>query len=267
MLFPDHLVVVRGGGDLATGAVARLRRAGFPVIVLEIDPPLAVRRTVAVAAAVTEGEVRVEDVLARRVTEAGEAPAIAALGIVPIVIEADMPELPREVEVVVDARVAKRNIDTTREDAPLVIGLGPGFTAGVDCHAVVETMRGPHLGRVLWTGSAIPNTGIPGRIGGEDEQRVLRAEAAGPVEWKVEIGDHVVRDQVIGMIGDTTVRALTGGVVRGLITPGYPATPGFKLGDIDPRADRAACFEISDKSLAVGGGVLEAVLTHLNRSA
>jgi xanthine dehydrogenase accessory factor len=168
---------------------------------------------------------------------------------------------------VVDARVAKRNIDTTPDDASLVIGLGPGFTAGVDCDAVVETMRGPHLGRVIWRGSAVPNTGVPGRLGGEDEQRVLRAETEGAVEWTVEIGDHVVRDQVIGWIGATTVRALTGGVVRGLITPGFPATPGLKLGDIDPRADRAACFAISDKSLSVGGGVLEAVLTHLNRMA
>ena len=267
MLFPDRLVVVRGGGDLATGAVARLRRAGFPVIVLEIDPPLAVRRTVAVAAAVTDGEMRVEDLLARRVADVAAALALAGSGIIPVVVEADMPALPADAEIVVDARVAKRNIDTKPDDAPLVIGLGPGFTAGVDCHAVVETMRGPHLGRVLWTGSAVPNTGIPGRIGGQDEQRELRAETSGPVAWEVEIGDHVGRDQAIGRIGDTTVRALTGGVVRGLITPGFPATPGLKLGDIDPRAARAACFEISDKALAVGGGVLEAALIHLNRVA
>lgn len=269
MLFPDHLVVVRGGGDLATGAVARLHRAGFPVIVLEIDPPLAVRRTVAVAGAVIAGEVRIEDLLARRVADAGEALELSRSGIIPVLVDVDMPELPSEVEVevVVDGRVAKRNIDTRPDDAPLVIGLGPGFTAGVDCHAIVETMRGPHLGRVLWTGSATPNTGIPGWIGGEDEQRVLRAETTGTVEWEVEIGDHVVRDQAIGHVGETTVRALTAGVVRGLITPGFPATPGLKIGDIDPRAEREACFEISDKALAVGGGVLEAVLIHVNRVA
>jgi xanthine dehydrogenase accessory factor len=267
MLFPDRLVVVRGGGDLATGAVARLHRAGFPVIVFEIDPPLAVRRTVAVAAAVTDGEVRVEDLLARRVADVDEALSFAGSGIIPVLVEADLPDLPHGVEIVVDARVAKRNIDTRPDDAPLVIGLGPGFTAGVDCHAIVETMRGPYLGRVLWTGSAMPNTGIPGWIGGEDEQRVLRAETSGPVDWDVDIGDHVVRHQSIGRVGDTPVRALTAGVVRGLITPGFPATPGLKLGDIDPRAERAACFEISDKALAVGGGVVEAALIHLNRVA
>lgn len=267
MLFPEHQVIVRGGGDLATGAVARLHRAGFPVIVTEIDPPLAVRRTVAVASAVTADEVRVEDLLARRVARTDEARALALSGIVPVLVDVEPREVPCEIEIVVDARMAKRNVDTSPDDAPLVIGLGPGFTAGVDCHAIVETMRGPRLGRVLWAGSAIPNTGTPGRIGGEDEQRVLRAETSGAVEWMVEIGDHVVRDQAIGSIGTTTVRALTAGVVRGLIAPGYPATPGLKIGDIDPRADRSACFEISDKSLAVGGGVVEASLIHLNRVA
>jgi xanthine dehydrogenase accessory factor len=266
MLFADHLIIVRGGGDLATGVVARLHRSGFPVIVLELDPPLAVRRTVAVATAVTEGEARVEDVVARRIDDPAAAVAASADGIVAVMVAADH-RLLTTPTVVVDARVAKRNIDTTRDEAALVVGLGPGFTAGVDCHAVVETMRGHHLGRVLWEGSAALNTGTPGHIGGEDEQRVLRAETAGTVEWVVAIGDHVVHDQVIGTVGESTVRALTGGVVRGLITPGLEAAPGLKLGDIDPRADRAACFEISDKSLAVGGGVLEAVLNHLNRSA
>ena len=267
MLFADHLIIVRGGGDLATGAVARLHRSGFPVIVLELDPPLAVRRTVAVATAVTDGEARVEDVVARRIDDPDAAVAASANGIVAVMVAADYQALPAAPTAVVDARVAKRNIDTKRDEAALVVGLGPGFTAGVDCHAVIETMRGHHLGRVLWEGSAAPNTGTPGRIGGQDEQRVLRAETTGTVEWVVAIGDHVVHDQVIGTVGESTVRALTGGVVRGLITPGIEAAPGLKLGDIDPRADRAACFEISDKSLAVGGGVLEAVLNHLNRSA
>jgi len=267
MRFADHVVVVRGGGDLATGVVARLHRAGFPVVVAEIEPPLAVRRTVAVASAVTTGEVEVEDVVGRRVDDPVVAIAVARQGIVPVVVGADLPVLPQPPEIVVDARMAKRNIDTSTEDAPLVVALGPGFVAGVDCHAVVETMRGPRLGRVMWSGSAAADTGMPGRLGGEDEQRLVRAEAVGRVDWLVDIGDHVVRDQAIGRVGAVTVRALTGGVVRGLITPGFAATPGLKLGDIDPRADRTACFEISDKALAVGGGVLEAVLTHLNRPA
>jgi xanthine dehydrogenase accessory factor len=267
MLFLEDLVVVRGGGDIGTGVVARLHRAGFPVVVLEVDPPLTVRRTVAVSSAVTAGSVDVEDLVAERVGSAADAVGAARSGTVAVLVDAGLPPFPGGTEAVVDARLAKRNIDSARNQAPLVIGLGPGFTAGVDCHAVVETMRGHGLGRVIWEGAAATNTGVPGRIGGEDELRVLRAENAGRVSWDVGFGDHVMRDQAMGLVGETTVRALTHGVVRGLIAPGFPATPGLKIGDIDPRANPDACWEISDKALSVGGGVLEAVLVHLNRSS
>ncbi len=267
MLFADHIVVVLGGGDLGTGAVARLSRAGFPVVVLEIDPPLTVRRPVAVSTAVTEGRVEVEDLVAKLVDSVDGALEVAATGEIAVLVDSSPQALAGRMEVLVDARVAKRNIDTTIDQAPLVIGLGPGFTAEVDCHAVVETMRGHHIGRVIWAGTAEPNTGVPGRLGGEDEQRVLRAEHSGPVEWLVEFGERVMRDQAIGTVAGHPVRALTHGVVRGMVAPGFIARPGLKLGDIDPRADASMCFQISDKSLAVGGGVLEAVLMHLNRSA
>lgn len=265
MLFADHLVVIRGGGDLATGAALRLHRAGFPVVVLELAPPLTVRRAAAVSSAVTDGSVTVDGMVAVRAGSLSEAVESAQSGSVAVYVSPELPNLQRPAEVVVDGRIAKHNIDTTRDQAPLVVALGPGFTAGEDCDAVVETQRGPHLGRVLWSGSAAADTGVPGSIGGEDERRVLRAERPGVVRWNVAIGDHVWQEQAIGTVGDGPIHALTSGVVRGLIAEGFEAPRGLKIGDIDPRADAAACFEVSDKALAVGGGVLEAVLSHLNR--
>jgi xanthine dehydrogenase accessory factor len=265
MLFEDHLVVVRGGGDLATGAVRQLHHAGFPVVVLELGHPLAIRRTVAVASAITEGAITVDGIGARRVETEGEARALAAHGTVPVMVAPTIPNFGTSIAVVVDARLAKRNLDTTMDQARLVVALGPGFTAGVDCHAVVETMRGHRLGRVIWHGRAEPNTGIPGSVGGEAARRVVRAPGAGEVEWSISIGDSVTAGERLGAVGDEPVTALIGGVVRGLIAPGTSARPGLKIADVDPRADRSACFEISDKSRLVGAGVLEAVLTWLNR--
>ncbi len=157
--------------------------------------------------------------------------------------------------------MAKRNLDTTIDDADLVVALGPGFTAAHDCHAVVETLRGHHLGRVLWSGSAAMDTGTPGVIGGRSAERVVRAPQAGPVGWEVEIGDPVDAGQTMGSVGATEVVAPIDGVVRGLIAPETEVWAGLKIGDVDPRAERSYCFEISDKALAVGGGVLEAVTT------
>lgn len=267
MLFGDRLVVVRGGGDLGTGAVARLRRAGFPVVVLELAAPLTVRRTVAVSSAVADGEVQVEDVVARRAESVREALALAGEGVVAVLAVPQLPHFPSSVEVLVDARMAKRNLDTSPDQASLVVALGPGFVAGEDCDAVIETMRGHHLGRVIWQGAAAPDTGIPGVVGGQSARRVVRSPVPGTVAWGAAIGDMVAEAQPLGRVGDTEVTAPIAGVVRGLIAAGSLATAGLKIGDIDPRADRAACFEISDKALAVGGGVLEAVLTHLNRTA
>jgi len=166
---------------------------------------------------------------------------------------------------VVDARLAKRNIDTRSDQADLVVGLGPGFTAGVDCHAVIETMRGHSLGRVIWDGPALPNTGTPGIIAGKGAERVLRAPADGLVTWRLEIGDSVAERDVIGEVAGQPVYAPFAGVIRGLIAPGTAVSRSLKIGDVDARANVAACFTISDKALAIGGGVLEAILTYLNR--
>lgn len=258
-LFPE-LVLVRGGGDLATGVVARLSRAGFPVVVTELANPLTVRRAVALSSAVQDGEVKVEGVIGRRVSDAVGAVELARSGVVPVLVSPDLPDLGVPSDVIIDARLAKRNIDTTLRQAPLVVGLGPGFHAGVDCHAVVETMRGHHLGRVLWSGSAQPNTGTPGIVGGRGAERVLRSPLAGSVEWEATIGDTVTEGQTLGLVETGAVFAPFDGVVRGLIRSGTVVPAGLKIGDVDPRADRSACFEISDKALAVGGGVLEAVL-------
>lgn len=262
MLFTDQLILVRGGGDLATGAVQKLHRAGFPVVVLELAAPLTIRRAVAVSSAVTAGRAIVEDleaVLVENVEVAGE---VARSGAIPVVVSSELPR--SRAAVVVDARMAKRKLDTSISDAALVVGLGPGFAAGIDCHAVVETKRGHHLGRVLWEGAAAADTGLPGSVGGESGKRVIKAPRSGRLQWNVAIGDAVATGDELGTIDGASVSAGISGVVRGLLAEGT-VSPGLKLADIDPRGDPMACFEISDKARSVGGGVLEAVLTWLNR--
>jgi xanthine dehydrogenase accessory factor len=233
------------------------------VAVLELARPLVVRRRVALATAVLEGIIDVEGMTGRRVAEWGEVAPVAASGEIPVLIAPEWPPsglAAGQVSVLVDARLAKRNIDTRIDQAPMVIALGPGFQAGLNCHAIIETKRGHRLGRVIWQGSALPNTGRPGAIAGKGAERVLRSPVAGAVAWSVEIGDGVSEGQRIGRVGSESLVAPFAGVVRGLIAPGSDVPAGYKIGDLDARADREACFTISDKALAVGGGVLEAIL-------
>ena len=270
MLFPNHLVVIRGGGDIATGVAYRLHKAGFPVIVLELERPLVIRRTVALASAVLDGTAKVEDLHAQLAQSPEEAISLTKTGIIPVLVAPQLNTsqftLNYSQFIVIDARLAKRNIDTTIDQAPLVIALGPGFTAGVDCHAVIETMRGHTLGRVIWEGAALPNTGTPGIIAGKGKERVLRAPAAGIVNWRLEIGDLVADGDRIGSVAGQPVLAPFDGVVRGLIAQETAVSQNLKIGDVDARQDVEACFTISDKALAIGGGVLEAILTWLNRN-
>lgn len=255
------MCVLRGGGDLATGVAWRLTRAGWPVVVLELPEPLTIRRTVALSTAVADGEVRVQGMRGVLVTSPQEAEAAVARGDVAVMVAPELAALRSlRPDVLVDARLAKRNIDTSAADAGLVIGLGPGFTAGFDCHAVVETMRGHRLGRVIWSGSAQPDTGSPAELGGRSADRVLRAPTSGVVVWHVDIGDLVGEGQLLGKVGSTNISAPFDGVLRGAIRSGTTVPVGLKIGDVDPRGDSSACWEISDKALAVGGGVLEAVL-------
>ena len=254
------IVVVRGAGDLATGTAWRLKRGGAGVVMCELDRPLTVRRSVAFSTAVTEGGTVVEGVRAVR-ADVSQALSLARSHLVPVLVSPALPALPADV--VIDARLAKRAGDTEITDAPLVIALGPGFVAGHDCHAVVETMRGPTLGRVFWTGSAAASTGSPGVIGDRGAERVLRSPLAGPVRWQARIGDVVAAGSVLGTVGDVDVYAPFDGLVRGLIADGSTVSRGMKIGDVDPRTG-TDWRQISDKALAVAGGVLEAVLTWLN---
>jgi xanthine dehydrogenase accessory factor len=278
MIFDHMRVIIRGGGDLATGVAYRLHRAGFPIIVLELAWPLVVRRKVSLAAAVHEGEVEIEGLLGLVTHNFTEASELALKGVIPVLVSPQLPDLvlragwmaegsvdsPPAHVVIIDARMAKHNVDTDLSQAQTVIALGPGFTAGVDCHAVIETMRGHRLGRVIWEGNAHPDTGTPGLVGGKGAERVLRSPVGGIVEWSHEIGDSVKTGEIIGEIEKEIIVAPFDGVIRGLIAPGTVVSAGLKIGDIDSRSDVSACFTISDKALAIGGGVLEAILTRLN---
>ena len=248
-----------GRGISATGCVVRLARAGFRVVALEVARPTAIRRTVSLSEAMYEGEARVEGVRAvRREAVPGQwapgdpvdlldDPGCAVLGqLSPLAV--------------VDAVVAKRNLGTHRAMAPVVVALGPGFEAGADVHAVVETNRGHALGRVILAGRAEPNTGVPGLVGGYGQERVIHAPCNGRAEPRCAIGDRVEAGEVVLTVGGEPLRAAIGGVVRGLIRPGFEARAGLKVADVDPRCVREHCFTISDKALAIAGGVLEAIL-------
>jgi xanthine dehydrogenase accessory factor len=261
----DYLVVVRGGGDLGTGVAHRLVRSGFTVLVTELAQPLAVRRAVSFAEAVYSGQVTVEGVTARLADDAMLGLAFTVLGEVPVIVDVADDVLARmRPAIVVDARLAKRNLGTRREDAQLVVGLGPGFTAGQDCHVVVETNRGPNLGRVYWTGSAEPDTGQPEPVQGKAGQRVLRAPAEGEFQGYRAIGDLVQPGEVLASVGGQPIAAPFAGVLRGMLHDGVPVTAGMKVGDVDPRGLREYCFLISDKARSIGGGVLEAALAGMD---
>lgn len=262
MEIDDLLVLIRGGGDLATGVAYRLHRSGFPIIVLELEQPLVVRRRVALATAVLEGQVQIEGIRGRLVSTAADALALSHSTEIPVLVSPNLPAL--SPAILIDARMAKRNLDTSIEQASLVIALGPGFAAGVDCHAVIETKRGHTLGRTIWQGPAAPDTGTPGIIAGMGAERLLRAPVGGEVQWAVEIGDRVTAGEMIGSVGPEPVSVPFDGVLRGLIASGSKVKAGLKIGDVDPRADVSACFTISDKALSVGGGVLEAILSWMN---
>ena len=253
-------VMIRGGGDIATGVALRLWRSGMDVCLCEIPAPTAIRRTVCFSEAVRRGEATVEDVTAR-LCEVEEIPDLLDQRTIPVLIDPEGETIPALApDAVVDAILAKRNLGTTRDMAPVVIGVGPGFTAGVDCHAAVETMRGHYLGRVLYEGSPLPDTRVPGLIGGYAGERVLRAPADGVFRGARQIGDQVRSGDIAGYVDGVPMVCTIDGVLRGLLADGVAVHRGMKSGDIDPRCAAAHCFCASDKALAVGGGVLEAIL-------
>lgn len=257
MIGTGKTVIVRGGGDLATGVIYRLWRAGFAVLALETEKPLVVRRTVAAAAAIFDGECTVNGMTVRRIASASE---MFGHDFVPIMADPDGLSIYQiKPDIVVDAIMAKRNTGTTKDMASLVIALGPGFTAQEDVHYVVETKRGHYLGSLISKGCAIPNTGIPGSEMGHTTERLLRAPCDGRVEPYKAIGEHVEAMEAVAAVGGCTVYAAIRGTLRGLIHPSVDVTRGLKIGDVDPRDVREHCFSITDKALAVAGGVMEAI--------
>ena len=255
------LVVIRGAGDIATGIALRLKRAGLDVVMTDLPQPTAIRRTVCFSQAIVHGETTVEDMMARLADGPEQVPAMLAEDVIPVLADPEGKCLPvLKPGAVVDAILAKRNLGTRITDAPVVVGVGPGFTAGEDCHAVVETMRGHYLGRVIYHGSAIPNTGIPGLIGGFAGERVLRAPADGVFHQLLDIGTQVKQGDVAATVEGQPMVCTLDGVLRGILPEGTPVFKGMKAGDIDPRCTVDHCYCASDKALAVGGGVLEAVL-------
>jgi xanthine dehydrogenase accessory factor len=254
----NNFVLLRGGGDLATGVALRLHHAGIKVVITELAQPLAVRRTVSFAEAVYEGSHTVEGVTGKLI-EANQLSAWNDADEIPVIVDPNADILLHYTfYAVVDARLAKQTPPPLPKDVPLHIGLGPGFRAGRDCHAVIETRRSHTLGRVYWTGTTQPDTGEPEG----DPRRVLRAPADGVVVAHANIGDHVEERQVIAVISDQhSVVSPFKGVLRGLIHDGLNVQRGMKIGDVDARDDARACYLVSDKALAIGGGVLEAILS------
>jgi xanthine dehydrogenase accessory factor len=283
------LALIRGGGDLGTGAALRLHRAGWRVLIAELLQPLVIRRKVAFASAIYDGSIEVEGTIGLRIHSdqiEREAAACWAADQIPVVVDPDRTVAARlHPNALIDAIMAKHNTGTQIADAPIVIALGPGFTAGVDCHAVIETQRGHNLGRVYYQGAAQPNTGVPGNLGGQEAQRAVRTPVAGVFYAQHKIGDRVQAGDVIGRVITVDVsltdsaawrlastdrdasqplgiviKTKIDGVLRGILHDGLKVPANLKIADVDPRGDADYCFTVSDKSWAVGGGALEAVL-------
>jgi xanthine dehydrogenase accessory factor len=255
-------VLIWGGGDLASGVALRLHRVGIYLLVIETHQPLAVRRSVSFAQAVYDGLVEIEGVKGHKIEQFVEIEDIWRQGGIPVLVDPYLEQIKdHKPLVLVDARMRKRFEPLSLDLAELVIGLGPGFTAGENCHAAIETNRGHFLGRVYWTGSPEADTGVPGQVLAYAKERVLHAPKAGIVENRAQIGDCVEKGDMILSVAGENVTAPFDGVVRGLIHEGINVKKGMKVGDVDPRPETFRCWSVSEKSLAIGGGVLEAILT------
>lgn len=255
------IVLIKGAGDLATGIAYRLKKSGFDIVMTEIDNPTTVRRTVAFSQAIFDNEIEIEGIKGIKVNNINEIHKEIKKGNIPIIIDKEANIIKKlKPKVVVDAIIAKKNLRTSINDAPIVIGVGPGFEAKKDCHLVIETKRGHYLGKVIEEGSAIPNTGIPGNIGGYTKERIIRASSNGKIRPVVKIGDYVKKGEVIAYIDGVEVVAEIDGIVRGMLQEEIEVFKGMKSGDIDPRCEKDHCFTISDKARSIGGGVLEAIM-------
>ena len=263
----ELVVLIRGAGEMASGVAHRLHQSHFKLCMIEIPHPLAVRREVTFSEAIYEGEKEVEGIRAKLISKLEEVELTWEQGAIPILIDPDA-KIARNFlkpDVLVDAIMAKKNLGTQVNDASLVIGLGPGFTAEKDVDIVIETNRGNNLGKMILKGTAEPDTGIPGEIGGYTIERLLRTMKKGVFHPQRSIGERVNKGAVVAVVEDYPVIAKISGVVRGLLRDGVEVKKGMKVGDIDPRGKREVCFMISDKARAIGGGVLEAILYRFNQ--
>ncbi len=255
------LVVIKGAGDLASGIAVRLAHCGFSIVMTDLEKPTSIRRTVCFSEAIREGSYRVEDVKGTFTRSINEIPEILSRGEIAVLVDPSAECIyEMQPDVVIDAILAKTNLGTSIDDAPVVIGVGPGFTAQVDCHAVVETQRGHNLGRVITEGPAAPNSGIPGNISGFTTERILRAPTDGVFCEVHHIGDLVEKGETVATVEGLPIIAQIKGTVRGLLPTGTIVHKGMKSGDVDPRCVFDNCYTVSDKARAVGGGVLEAIL-------
>ncbi len=273
MTNPTPIVLIRGGGDLASGVAYRLHRVGVKVVITELPQPLAVRRLVSFGEAVYSGVVTIEEITARRVHSLDEALAALARAEIPVLVDPDLNSLRAahfDVVALVDARLTKRPTENGEHTLPFLIGLGPGFQPGHNCHAAIETNRGHQMGRVLWQGATQVDTGIPEAVGERGAERVLRAPVGGILRTHARIGDHLHYAQIVASItrpdspieaSRVIVTAPFDGILRGLLHDGLPVRSGDKIGDLDPRNDARLALQISDKALAVGGGVLEVLFS------
>jgi xanthine dehydrogenase accessory factor len=263
----ELVILIRGAGEMASGVAHRLHQSHFRICMVEIPHPLAVRREVSFCEAIYEGEKEVEGVRAKFISTPKEIQSVWEEGKIPLLIDPDGKKMSNflKPDALIDAIIAKKNLGTRIGDAPLVIGLGPGFTAGKDVHIVIETNRGQNLGKMILNGTAEPDTGIPGEIGGFTVGRVLRTMKKGIFRSHKSIGDRVSKGSVVAVVDDFPVIAKISGMVRGLIRDGVEVRKGMKVGDIDPRGKRELCFTVSDKARAIGGGVLEAILYWFNK--
>lgn len=258
-------VVIRGGGDLATGVAEVLYQSGFKILILDIEKPSSIRRSVCFSEAIYDGIIQVENIICKKVENENDIEKCWNEKIIPIMVD-EKGEIIKKIkpDVVVDSIIAKKNLGTTKEMAPITIALGDGFEAGKDVDIVVETMRGHNLGRVITSGRAMKNTGIPGEIKGVSKDRVIYSLANGRFSSVKKIGDTVQKDEIIGYVGDVEIRGKISGVLRGIIREGYEVTENMKIGDIDPRIEeKNNCFTISDKARSLGGAVLRAIMFRL----
>lgn len=258
-------VVIRGGGDLATGVAEVLYQSGFKILILDIEKPSSIRRSVCFSEAIYDGVTKVENIICEKVENENDIEKCWNEKIIPIMVD-EKGEIIKKIkpDVVVDSIIAKKNLGTTKEMAPITVALGDGFEAGKDVDIVIETMRGHNLGRIITSGRAMKNTGIPGEIKGVSKDRVIYSLANGRFSSVKKIGDTVQKDEIIGYVGNVEIRGKISGVLRGIIREGYEVTENMKIGDIDPRIEeKNNCFTISDKARSLGGAVLRAIMFRL----